>query len=142
MALSRQKKREIIFQMIFSNHFYNIEKKDFIPFFMKEIKTTRKNIVISYDYVLKIISKLDEIDSHIKKHSHSYEFNRISKVELSILRLSIFEMNYDEDIPIKVAISESLRLAKKYASMQSSKFVNAILDAINKDVNREKQIAQ
>ncbi|NGX52108.1 MAG: hypothetical protein KR126chlam5_00402 [Candidatus Anoxychlamydiales bacterium] len=130
MALVKQKFREIVFQMLFSNNFIESEEESIVPFIMKQIKTTKKNTLLSLDYVNKIVPNLKTIDAEIKKVSTSYEIGRIGKVEITILRLALYEMLFDENIPCKVAISEAIRLTKKFANIKSASFINAILDAI------------
>ena len=75
----------------------------------------------------------DEIDQSITTHSKEYEFDRIPRVEKNLIRLGVFEMKYSKETPPKVAISEAIRLARKFATHESAKFVNAILDAIYKE---------
>ncbi|MBN2478750.1 MAG: transcription antitermination factor NusB [Parachlamydiales bacterium] len=135
MPLIIQKQREIHFQILYSQSFCEIEKDYIINFLMKEHKTTKKNILISYFYILKVLSNLPKIDEIIKENSKSYDFSRISKVELNILRLAIFEMYFDENIPCKVSIAEAIRLTKKFANNQSIRFVNAVLDTAYKIIN-------
>jgi len=71
--------------------------------------------------------KLPEIDALIEEHSTGWKIGRIGKVELSILRLAVFELRYDDDIPEKVAINEAVELAKKYGQEQAGAFVNGVL---------------
>jgi len=139
MALVKKKYREIVFQMLFSNIFSDVEEKNIVPFIMNLIKTTKKNTLHALDYVNKIVSSLDKIDPEIKKVSSSYDIERIGKVEITIIRLALYEMLFDASIPCKVAISEAIRLTKKFAGAKSANFVNAILDAIyQKDENTKK----
>ena len=71
--------------------------------------------------------KLPEIDRLIDEHSTGWKIGRIGKVELSILRLALYELKYDEDIPDKVAINEAVELAKKYGQEHAGSFVNGVL---------------
>jgi len=130
MALARQKLREITLQLLFSNIFVESKDEILIPFMMKQIKTTKKNVLTALDNVKNILDKTKIFDEDIKNTSISYQFDRISKVELSILRLALYEMVFDENIPCKVAMAEAIRLTKKFANKQSVSFVNAILDSI------------
>ena len=130
MALARQKFREIILQILFSNIFVESENDILVPFMMRQIKTTKKNVLIALGVVKNIKEKIKIIDEDIKITSTSYDISRISKVELSILRLALYEIIFDKDIPCKVAITEAIRLTKKFAGKQSANFVNAILDSI------------
>ena len=62
-----------------------------------------------------------------------WKVNRMSKVDLNILRLAVYEMKYDEDVPLKVAINEAVELSKKFGGDESSSFVNGILGKIAKE---------
>lgn len=129
MALVKQKFREIILQVLYSNNYVVFNNNDLTNFMMDQIKTTKKNISSALDYVKNIISHLDELDKQIKEASTSYDFDRISKVELSILRLALFEVQYD-NLPVQIAIAEAIRLTKKFSSQHSSGFINAIIDNV------------
>ena len=81
--------------------------------------------------------KLPEIDRLIDEHSTGWKIGRIGKVELSILRLALYELKYDEDIPDKVAINEAVELAKKYGQEQAGAFVNGVLAKFAKENGEE-----
>ena len=74
-----------------------------------------------------VFSHLDEIDTIIAAHSEGWNLNRIGKAELSILRLAVYEMKWDDTIPEKVAINEAVELTKTYCSEDAKGFVNAVL---------------
>jgi len=76
-----------------------------------------------------------EIDKVIGKHSDHWKIGRIGKVELAILRLSLFEILFRSDIPLKVAINEAIELAKGFGDENSRSFVNGILDAVARAVD-------
>ena len=82
----------------------------------------------------KITDVLDEIDSKIAAASKGWTIDRIGKVEIAVLRLAVYEMVYDEDIPVGVAIDEAVEIAKKYGQDGSPSFVNGILAALAKDI--------
>ena len=75
----------------------------------------------------KIAEKIAEIDSLINEHTTGWKTSRMNKVDLTILRLGVYEMKYDEDIPERVAINEAVELAKKFGGDESPAFVNAVL---------------
>jgi transcription antitermination protein NusB len=81
-----------------------------------------------------VINKLDEIDEYIKKYAPEWPLEQITVIDRNILRLGIFEMIYDQDIPARVAINEAIELAKAYGGASSSKFVNGVLGSIYKDI--------
>lgn len=72
-------------------------------------------------------AKLEEIDQLLNDTVEGWTTSRMGKVELAILRLAVYEMKYDSQIPEGVAINEAVELAKKYGQDESSKFVNAVL---------------
>ena len=69
----------------------------------------------------------DWIDELLEKYSKGWKLSRMNKVDLTILRLGVYEMKYDEDIPERVAINEAVELAKKFGGDESPAFVNAVL---------------
>ena len=74
-----------------------------------------------------ILPKLGEIDKMLEKAIQGWKLSRIGKADISILRLAVYEMKYDEDIPEKVAINEAVELAKKFGGDSSPGFVNGVL---------------
>ena len=75
-----------------------------------------------------------EIDQLIEEHSSgSWALDRVAHVDLSILRLSAYELYYRKDIPDNVAISEAMELAEKYSEPKSSRYINGVLGAIGRD---------
>lgn len=80
-----------------------------------------------------IVAHLTEIDEKIDGAAKGWSLGRIGKVELSILRLAVYEMKYDEDIPVEVAIDEAVELAKRFGPESSSSFINGILASLSKE---------
>ncbi len=74
-----------------------------------------------------IEEKLPEIDALIGEKSTGWKIGRIGKVELSILRLAVYEILYDDEVPVSVAINEAVELSKKYGQDQAGSFVNGVL---------------
>ena len=132
MALPPQKFREIVFQLLYSSDFAPLDPEHSIPFMMGELKVTRRSMVEAHARVCAIAEKLGEIDEKIAASSTSYSFDRISRVERTILRQGIFELLFDPDLPPRVAIAEAIRLCRKFGTPESAQFVNAILDDVLK----------
>jgi N utilization substance protein B len=132
MSLPQQKFREIIFQLLYSQDMAQSKEEDVVPLIMAELAVTKKSVRSGLEKAQKIIAVQNELDQLITGASLAYSFERIPSVERNILRLGVFEMLYDEEIPPKVAIAEAIRLARKFGSPESSSFVNAILDNIYK----------
>ena len=84
----------------------------------------REYISRKYD---RIVEHLPEIDEKIDNAAKGWSISRIGKVELTVLRLAVYEMLYDEDIPVGVAIDEAVELSKRFGQESSGPFVNGIL---------------
>lgn len=80
--------------------------------------------------VKKIIEQIDHIDIMISEASEGWSLRRIGKAELAVLRLAVYEIKYDSDIPYKVAINEAVELAKRYTTPEAASFINGILARI------------
>ena len=131
MPLPPQKFREAVFQILYS---YDFEpgSEEIVPFMMQELQATRRSMAEARARVEQILAKMEEIDPYIVNGSTEYSFERISRVEKTILRLGFFELFFDPSIPDKVAIAEAVRLCRKFGTPESSQFVNAILDGVYK----------
>lgn len=81
-----------------------------------------------------VFAHKNEIDMYIKSYAPEWPLEQITVVDRNILRLGIYEMMYDPDIPARVAINESIELAKAYGGASSSKFVNGVLGSIYKNI--------
>ena len=82
-----------------------------------------------------IIDKTSEIDEIIKSSLEAWDITRVGKAELTIIRLAVYEMYYDKEIDIPVAINEAVELAKAYGDDKADKFVNGVLSTIYKNKN-------
>jgi len=80
-----------------------------------------------------VYNNLDAIDEILKEHIKNWDINRLAIVDKNVLRLGVGEIKYFPETPVKVAIDESIELAKRYGSADSGRFVNGVLDAICED---------
>lgn len=131
MALPPQKMREAVFQMLYSTDFEAVSD-EMVEMMMQELKTTRRSMSDARARIDQVLEKLSEIDALIESISTEYSFERISRVERTILRLGVFELLFDAELPPLVSIAEGVRLCRKFGSKESSQFVNAILDGVYK----------
>ena len=83
-----------------------------------------------------IMEKIPEIDEKLNQAAAGWKTKRMGKVELTILRLALYEMLHDDAIPEKVSINEAVELTKQYASDDEYAFVNGVLGAVAKDLGR------
>ena len=87
----------------------------------------KKTKTYIFEKVEKISEKLEEIDAKINEVSEGWKTGRMGKVDLTLIRLAVYEMLYEEDVPAKVAINEAVELAKQYGTDNSPSFVNGVL---------------
>ncbi len=127
--MTRREIREHIFLMLFRKEFHNEQELlDQMDLYLSELS---QPTVEEYAYLTNrfqsILEKLEEIDDMISKTASGWSINRIGKVELTIFRLAVYEMHFDDEIPIKVAINEAVELAKVFGGDEAPGFVNGIL---------------
>lgn len=97
-----------------------------------EEERNQEVITFANRLVLGVKETLAEIDTKISEYATNWQLKRMAVIDRNILRLGVFELKHASDIPPKVAINEAVELAKKYGDLESSKFVNGILDKIHK----------
>lgn len=127
--MSRRKIREQIFKMLFRVEFYSEkEYEEQMNLFIEENEPIEKpDERYIEDKFNKIIAVLEEIDKIINESSKGWKTTRMGKVDLTLIRLAVYEIKYEEDIPTGVAINEAVELAKKYGTDDSPAFINGVL---------------
>ena len=128
--MSRREIREHLFRMLFHKELYNAEElEEQIRFYFDNLEKapTEEQMSQVTERFYAILDKLPEIDEMVDEVSKGWRLNRMGKVDLTILRIAIYEMKYDDEIPVGVAINEAVELAKKYGEDHSRSFVNGIL---------------
>ena len=143
--MTRRELREHCFKLLFCADFYSAEEtgeqieqyftepqeEEDIPNGVGEVIHSPALDVFDGGYVKtkveNIMAKIPELDTQIDEIAKGWSTRRMGKVELTILRLTLFEMKHDEDVPEKVAINEAVELAKKYGGDESPAFINGIL---------------
>ncbi|MBR1815735.1 MAG: transcription antitermination factor NusB [Lachnospiraceae bacterium] len=127
--MTRRKLRENIFKILFKLEFNSVdEMKEQIDFSLDDIEDlSQEDRIYITDKTERIIGLIGEIDAVIKEHSSGWSIERIGKAELAILRLGIYEIIYDDDIPFSVAVNEAVELSKIYCGEEAKSFINGIL---------------
>jgi len=87
-----------------------------------------------------VMDHLAEIDKLISTYATDWPIEQITLVDRNILRIGVYELSYNSDIPSKVAINEAIEVAKKFGGESSGKFVNGVLGAIYKQLEREGKV--
>lgn len=135
MSLPKQKFREIVFLWLFCSDFAP-DEEGMIDLIMFQLRVTKKAVKEALENYKRILSLIEEIDGKIARASLSYEIDRIGRTEKAVLRLAIYELFYEKEVPPKVAIAEGIRLTRKFAVGESASFVNAVLDSLLTEVSR------
>ena len=136
--MTRSEAREQAFILVFEKSFNQSDTLDNI---IAIAQAGRDFVVDKFSYALaqQAYDHLEQVDGVIEKYSTKWKLDRIVKVSLAILRMSISEMLYLEDIPVSVSINEAVELAKKYATEDDASFVNGVLGAVAKDLEQMKE---
>ena len=127
--MKRTEQREHIFKMLFGVEFNAGEDMpEQLELYFGQLEGAgEKDLDYIREKVQKIASKVEEINALINEHTTRWKTSRMNKVDLTILRLAVYEMRWDEDVPTGVAIDEAVELAKKYSSEDGPSFVNGVL---------------
>lgn len=126
--MSRRELREQIFKMLFRIEFHESEElTEQMELFLEEGERSKEDETYIQQKYAKIAEKIEEIDAAINEKAKGWKTGRMGKVDLSILRLAVYEIRYDEEIPTGVAINEAVELAKKYGTDNSASFINGVL---------------
>jgi transcription antitermination protein NusB len=137
MALPLAKFREIVLLLLYSHDFVHGEEEDSAQIVMNELSVSKKYVLQAHEVRRQIEAVLPQIDEMITKTATEYEFGRIPRVERNILRLGVYELLCSPQVPGKVALSEAVRLARKFTSPEGATFINAVLDAVYHKVGKD-----
>ena len=110
--------------------------------FFDEQEKPREHYAFGEELIHGTIDHIDEIDGRIRGLAHNWEFDRIARIDLAILRMAMFEMVYRKDIPPVVSINEAIDLSKEYSSADSKRFINGILDRLKDQLGRDARKAE
>lgn len=127
--MTRSHIREHIFKVLFGVEFHPREElEEQIRFYLDKLEgASDKEIQYITDKALAIADRAEELDGMINEVSQGWPTTRLGKAELTIMRLAVYEMKFDEDIPVNVAVNEAVELAKKYGADSASSFINGVL---------------
>lgn len=128
--MSRRELREQIFKLLFRVEFNSkedMEEQCSLFFDDEENSASEKDAAYILEKCQKILDQLSKIDKLIDETAKGWNTKRMGKVDLTIIRLAVYEMKYDDDVPTSVAINEAVELAKKFGQDGSSSFVNGVL---------------
>lgn len=135
--MSRRKGRILAFQALYSWDVGGVPADQLVNFTWTENENGESADSESKTFARLLINgaieHMDEIDSKIKAHlSAKWDFDRLNKVTLAILRMSVYSLLFQKDMPSTIVIDEAIDIAKEYGPDDSFKFINALLDTISK----------
>ena len=133
----RRKARELTLQVLFNIEFSNDDPDAVFNLICDNFHTSKSTQEFAKKLVLGISQKREHLDNLISDSSRNWRIERMSKVDKSILRLSVYQLNFCPDIPPKVVINEAIELAKKFSTSRSPAFVNGVLDAVLKKLKTQ-----
>lgn len=144
--MTRREQREHTFCMLFSLDFFHEdrEEREQAGWYLSELEQmtpedleereldripplTEEEEEAVVSRIEAISARIPELDERINAVSVGWKTNRMNKVDLSLIRLALYEMKYDDTVPVKVAINEAVEIAKKYGGPDSPSFVNGVL---------------
>jgi transcription antitermination protein NusB len=110
---------------------------DDLKIFFESLDEKREHYAFGEELIHGTIGNVAEIDGHIRTLAQNWEFARIAKIDLAILRVAIFEMIHRKDIPPVVSINEAIDLSKQFSNADAKRFINGILDRLKDQVGRD-----
>ena len=138
--MRRREQREHIFKLLFMTEFNSEEEmsEQLSLYFDSLEELSEKDQEYMRDKYNHVLEHLGEIDTILNETSKGWKTKRMSRVDLNALRLAVYELKFDEDVPTGVAINEAVELAKRFGSDTSGSFVNGILGKIANSESEEK----
>ena len=132
--MKRRELREHTFKLVFMKEFYEpdvlesqvnlyLESEELAEYTDQEKDILKKRAE-------QVLAVTEEVDELINRYAKGWQTRRMAKVDLSLIRLAVFEIRHDPDVPAKVAINEAVELAKKYGGNDSPSFINGILGKV------------
>ena len=127
--MSRREIREQVFKLLFRADFHEREEMpQQMQFFFEELgQEENKDSIYIQEKCERILARIEELDAMVNQVAQGWKTTRMGKAGLTLIRLAVHEMKFEEDVPEGVAINEAVELAKTYGSDDSPSFVNGVL---------------
>lgn len=138
--MTRRQERELILKVLFAHEFNPIPFSEQLEYLLEE-EGDGKSISPFVEKVIRTyLEKKNKLDQRIKTKLINWDFNRVAPIDRILLRMALVEFLYFEDIPPEVTIDEMIEIGKKYSTTKTSKFINGLLDALLKELKKQKLI--
>ena len=136
MVGERRKARIVALQALYELDAVGHDVNSALPSLLEHAALSAENADFVRHLVSGVIQNKEQIDQHIKSFAPAWPMEQIPIIDRNILRLAIFEVLLDNNVPVKVAINEAVELAKAFGSDSSPKFINGVLGSISALANR------
>jgi N utilization substance protein B len=136
--MGRRASREMAMKLLYQLEIQKGDREAQKKLFFEENTLAENDRAYVNDVIDGVFANLDYIEDIIEKYSKGWKISRISKIDLSIMRLSIYEICFRDDIPFSVSVNEAVELAKKYSSDDAGSFINGILSKMSDSKNTGK----
>lgn len=137
--MNRSELRENIFKLLFMSDFNSTsEMPEQLNLYFEQLEQERaglseKDQTYMEQKYQNVCTRMPKIDGMLNEITTGWKTSRMSKVDLNILRLAVYEILYDEEIPVGVAINEAVEIAKRFGGDESASFINGILGKVSKE---------
>ena len=140
MSTRRRQIREKVLQGLYAYELSHEPVELILETIVGGLKKEPEVFELAKSLFLKVIETKEEVDTLIKGRVANWEFNRLAVIDKIVLRISICELLYFEDIPPKVSINEAIEIARRFSTEKSDKFVNGVLDSVLDDLKKSGRI--
>lgn len=130
---AREGTMKLLYQMEMNEDFSDNAK----TIFFENFKFDESEKEYIEDAITSIRENIESIDSYIESHLEGWNINRLARVDLSVLRIAIYEILYRKDIPIEVSINEAIETVKRFSSEDSFKFINGVLGGFVRSIDNK-----
>ena len=141
---TRRRAREAALQFLFQDDFLDRERSTDVAdlderfdAFSLLYQVNKKARPYARRLIGGILDKLEEIDGAIGAHATNWRLERIAATDRNLLRVAIFELLFQDDVPAQVAINEAVEIAKRFGTQESPSFINGVLDAVQQSRQQE-----
>jgi len=136
---SRRKARIIAFQALYFWESNRVPVEELLNFAWLDLKNLDEQMA-AFSRILTAgtIENINEIDSLIKKHLENWDITRVNKVDLAVLRMSVYTLLFQTDLSPSIVIDEAIGICKEFGTDDSYKFINGVLDSIKKTLQEQK----
>lgn len=129
--MKRKKSRELAMKLLFER---SINEKEIDEAIQDYVENNENTEGLDFDYIKIVLNGIKDnkafLEDNIEKSLNNWKLNRVSKVNMAILKIACYEIYFMQDIPNKVSINEAIELAKKYSDDKASSFINGVLGSI------------